>query len=288
MLAPRSWKKNYDTPRQHIKKQRHYFFNKSLSSQSFDFSSSHVWMWELDHKEDHTLKNWCFYTVVSRRLLKVSWTARRSSQSILKKINPEYLLEGLKLQYFGHLMQIADSLEKTLMLGQIEGRRRSGWQRMRWLDVITDNGHEFEQAPGDGEGQGSLACCSPWGHKELNMTEQLKNNKKPPGLWRTNFCCFTSLSMWSFVTIILGTQHRQHFSFDSSRSQLWRQGWSTSRFRGRIPGSTSGGVGKGGKDGKTASTGHGVSLRWEVHGVQARHLQQASCLHFLRKEAGGL
>ena len=151
-----------------------------------------------------------------------------------------------------------------------------------WLD-----GHDFEQAPGDGEGQGSLACCSPWGHKELNMTEQLKNNKKPPELWRTNFCCFTSLTMWSFITFILGNQHRQHFSFDSSRSQLWRQGWSTSRFRGRIPGSTSGGVGKGGRDGKTASTGHGVSLRWEVHGVQARHLQQASCLHFLRKEAGG-
>ena len=137
MLA--DWKKSYDQPRQHIKKQRYDFANKDPYSQSFDFSSSHVWMWELDHKEDHTLKNWCFCTVVSRRLLKVSWTARRSSQSILKKINPEYLLEGLKLQYFGHLMQIADSLEKTLMLGKIGGRRRSGWQRMRWLDVITDS-----------------------------------------------------------------------------------------------------------------------------------------------------
>ena len=72
----------------------------------------------------------------------------------------------LKLQYFGHLMQRADSLEKTLMLGKIEGRRRRGQERMRWLD-----GHEFEQGPGVGDGQGSLACCSPWGGKELDTTE---------------------------------------------------------------------------------------------------------------------
>ena len=76
----------------------------------------------------------------------------------------------LKLQYFGHLMQRDDSLEKTLMLGNTEGRRRRG-QQMRWLDGITDSGHEFEQAPEDGEGQGGLACCSPWGHKESDMTE---------------------------------------------------------------------------------------------------------------------
>ena len=85
-------------------------------------------------------KNWCFLIACWRRLLRVSWTARRSNQSILKEINPEYLLEGLmlklKLQYFGHLMWRTDSLEKTLMLGKVEGRRR-GWQRMRWLDGIT-------------------------------------------------------------------------------------------------------------------------------------------------------
>ena len=75
----------------------------------------------------------------------------------------------LKLQYFGHLKQRADSLEKILMLGKIEGRRR-GKQRTRWLDGIT-NGHDFEQAPGDGEGQGTLECFSPWGHKELDTTE---------------------------------------------------------------------------------------------------------------------
>ena len=80
----------------------------------------------------------------------------------------------LKLQYLGHLMQRADSLEKTLMLEKIEGRR-SGQQRMRWLDGISDNGNEFEETPGDGEGQGSLVCCSPWGCKESDMTEQLNN-----------------------------------------------------------------------------------------------------------------
>ena len=102
-----------------------------------------------------------------RRLLRVLWTARRSNQSIVKEISPEYSLEGLllklKLQYFGHLMQRTDSLEKTLMLGKIEGRRTRGRQRMRWLDGITDS-------PGVGDGQGSLACCSPWGCKESDMT----------------------------------------------------------------------------------------------------------------------
>ena len=107
--------------------------NKAPSSQSCGFSSSHLWMWELDHKEGWALKNWCFWTVVLEKTLESPWTARRSNQSILKEINPEYSLEGLilKLQYFGQLLRRANSLEKTLMLGKIEGRRRRGWQRMR-------------------------------------------------------------------------------------------------------------------------------------------------------------
>ena len=100
-------------------------------------------MWELDYKESWVQKNWCFWTVVFRRLLRVPWTARRSNQPILKDVSPGYSLEGLmlklKLQYFGHLMWRADSLEKTLILGKIEGRRRRGRQRMRWLDGITDS-----------------------------------------------------------------------------------------------------------------------------------------------------
>ena len=141
MLAP--WKKSYDQPRQHIKKQRHYFANKGPSSQSQGFSSSHGWMWESDYKESWVPKNWGFELWCWRRLLRVSCTARRSNQSILKEISPEYALEGLmlklKVQYFGHLMQRTDWLEKTLMLGKIEGRRRRGWQRLRWLDGITDS-----------------------------------------------------------------------------------------------------------------------------------------------------
>ena len=100
-------------------------------------------MWELDYEERWTLKNWCFWTVVLEELLRVPWTARRSNQSILKEISPGCSLEGLmlklKLQHFGHLMRRADSLEKTLMLGKIGGRRSRGRQRMRWLDGITDS-----------------------------------------------------------------------------------------------------------------------------------------------------
>ena len=102
-------------------------------------------MWELDYKEGWALENWCLWTVVSEKTLEKgeSWTARRSNHSILNEISPEYSLEGLmlklKLQYFGHLMWRAHALEKTLMLGKIEGRRRWGWQGMRWLDGITDS-----------------------------------------------------------------------------------------------------------------------------------------------------
>ena len=115
---------------------------KGPSSQGYSFSSGHVWMWELDYKESWVPKNWCFWTVVLQKTLRVPWTARRSNQSILKEIGPGCSLEGLmlklKLQYFGHLIRRVDSLEKTLMLGKIEGRRRRGWQKMRWLDGITN------------------------------------------------------------------------------------------------------------------------------------------------------
>ena len=107
------------------------------------YSSSHVWMWGVDHKESWALKNWWFWTVCWRRLLRVPWTARKSKWSILKEINPEYSLEELmlklQLQYFGHLMQGTDSLEKILMLGKTEGRRKRGWQRTRWLDGNTNS-----------------------------------------------------------------------------------------------------------------------------------------------------
>ena len=138
--------KSYDKPRQHIKKQRHHFADKGLYRQSYGFFSSHVRMSDLDHKEDWVLKNRGFQFFKLwywRRLLRVPWTARRSNQSILKEISPEYFLKGhmlkLKLQYFGHSMQRTDSLEWALMMGKIEGQRRRGQQRMRWLDIIIDS-----------------------------------------------------------------------------------------------------------------------------------------------------
>ena len=136
-----SLEESYDQTRQHIKKQRRYSVNKGPSSQNHISSSGHVWMWELDCKE--SWKIWCFRTEVLEKTLESPWTARRSNQSILKEISPEYSLEGLmmklKLRYFGHLMQRTDSLEKTLTPGKIEGSRRRGQQRMRWLDGITDS-----------------------------------------------------------------------------------------------------------------------------------------------------
>ena len=135
MLAP--WKKSYDQPRQHIKKQKYYFANKVPSSQSYGFSSSHIGtIKKAECQRIDAFELWCW-----RRLLRVPWTARRSIQSILKEISPEYSLEELmlkpKLQDFGHLMRRTDSLEKPLMLGKIEDRRRRGRQKMRWLDGIT-------------------------------------------------------------------------------------------------------------------------------------------------------
>ena len=133
-------------------------------------------MKKAEHWRIDAFELWCW-----RNSFRIPWTQRRSNQSILMEINSEYSLEGLmlKLQYFGHLIWRADSLEKTLMLGKNEGRRRRGWQRMRWLVRWMMrwhhwlNAHEFEHTPGDSEGQGSLTYCSPWGCKESDIvTEQ--------------------------------------------------------------------------------------------------------------------
>ena len=123
--------------------------------------------------------------------MRVPWTVSRSNQSILKKINSGYSLAGLmlklKLQYFGHLMQRADSLERALMLGKTEGRRRRGRQRMKWLDGITDSRDKSLSKLRNSEGQGGLACCSPWDRKESDTTELLKNNSNEPP---TSNCAF--------------------------------------------------------------------------------------------------
>ena len=138
-------------------------------------------MWELDHKEGWALKNDAFELWCWSRLLRVPWTARRSNQSIIKEINPEdslgRLMVKVKLQYFGHLMWRADSLEKTLMLSNAQEKKGATEdETVGWHHQL--NGHEFEQTAWDSEEQGSLACCSPWGHKESDTTEQLNDNKQ--------------------------------------------------------------------------------------------------------------
>ena len=169
-----------------------------------------------EHRRIDALELWCW-----KRLLRAPWTARNSNQSILKEISPGYSLEGLmfklKLQYSGHLMRRADSFEKTLMLGKMEGRRRGGRQRMRWLDGITDSMdvNEFEQALGDGEGQGSLACCRPWGHQESDMIKKLNNNKNTRRfLKHVNFS--NGKSSYSFLLEFLKTSLQYSFKIASS------------------------------------------------------------------------
>ena len=143
----RLWKdiyyRKYYKPRQHIKKQSYHFANKGPCSQSYGFSSSHVWMWELDHKEGWVPKNWCFWIVVLEKTLESPLDCTEIKPVSLKG-NQAWIFIGrtdrkLKLQYFGHVMWRVDSLEKTLMLGKIEGRRRRGQQRMRLFDGIINS-----------------------------------------------------------------------------------------------------------------------------------------------------
>ena len=138
---PTPWEKSYDKPREHIKKQRHHFADKGMYRQSYDFSSHHVKcenriIKKAECQRTDAFKMWCW-----RRLLRVPWIAKKSNLSIVKEINPEYSLGGLmlKLQHLAHLMQRADSMEKTLILGKIGGKRRRGQQRMRWFDGITNS-----------------------------------------------------------------------------------------------------------------------------------------------------
>ena len=142
-----------------------------------------------------------------RRLLSVPWTSKRSNQSILKEISPEYSLEGLllklKLQCFGHLMRRAESFEKTLMLGKIEGGRSRGWERMRWLDGITDSMDMSFSKLQEMVMDRDLACCSQCGHKESDVTEQLTNKIFISLLWITLFLHYRTQEFTSFSTYFL-------------------------------------------------------------------------------------
>ena len=173
MLAP--WKKSYDRPRQDIQKQRHYFANKGLSSQSYGFSSSHVWMWELDHKESWALKNGCVWTVVLKKTLespldcKIKPVSPKGNQSWIftERIDAKALIlwpPDVKNWL------IRKDLDAGKDCGK-EEKRMTDNEMVWWLHWL--NGHEFEQAPGIGDGQGGLACCSLWCGKESHTTEWL-------------------------------------------------------------------------------------------------------------------
>ena len=176
MLTP--WKESYDQPRQHIKKQRDYFANKNPSHQGYGFSSSQVWMWELDYKESWAPKNWCFWTV----MLEKTWESLG-----LQEIQPVHPKGGQSLMFIERTDAEAETPifgtpdVKNWLIGKDphagkDWRREEKWttedEMVEWHHWL--NGHEFEQASGDVKWQRSLECCSPWGRKEVGtwVTEQ--------------------------------------------------------------------------------------------------------------------
>ena len=170
-------KKSYDKPRQHIIKQRHYFANKDPSSQSYDFSSSCVWIWELDYKESWVPKNWCFWTVVLEKTLESPLDCKE-----IQSVHPE---EDQPCEFIGRNDAEAETpilwppVVKSWLIWKDPGAGKDWRQEKGTAEDETVGWHhqpdenEFEQAPGVSDGQWSLACCSPWSHKESDMPEWL-------------------------------------------------------------------------------------------------------------------
>ena len=178
MLAP--WKKSHDKPRQLMKKQRYHFADRSASSQSYGLSSSHVWTWNLDHKEGRALKKWCFWTVVQEKTLESPLDSKEIKPVNPKRNQPWMFIRRTDAEAEAPILWLPD--EKSWLTGMSEwpddpdaGKEWGQEEKGATEDEILGwhhwfNGHEFEQTPGDGNGQGSLACCSSRGLKELDTT----------------------------------------------------------------------------------------------------------------------
>ena len=200
------WKKHYNKPSMpcSVLKTRHYFANKSPYSQSYGFSSSHVWMWALYHKEGWEQKNWCFWPVVLEK------TLGSPLDSKIKSVNPK---RNQPWVFIGRTDAEAPTLwppdEKSRLTGKDPDARKDWRQEEKWMteDEMVGwhhrlDGHEFEQALGDGEGQGSLVCCSPWGHKESDTTEQLNRTDV------VNTGCYTIVDI--YIALFLSIISRQY------------------------------------------------------------------------------
>ena len=219
-LAPKSltesssWKKSYDQPRQHIKKQRHFFANKGPSSQGYGFSSSHVWMWEVDYKESWALKNWCFWTVVLEKTLESPLDCKEIQPVHPKGNQPWIFICRTDAEAEAPIIWPPDAkgwlIWKDPDAGKDWGQEEKGTtedEMVGWHHWLNEHG--FGWTLGVGDGQGGLACCGPWGCKELDMTERLK--------WTESSWLPSELANWSLnvpsakpsMAVILGRLKRK-------------------------------------------------------------------------------